>query len=146
VPFIAKELSVKDITLIENNLLAFFIAKQNKIGEFQPIVLYITGDDYSSLTLIVLNKNNSPVGGFNLCGGLDSGPYSTGDSLTTYHANSYSIINPNQIITYRIDQSDFADSVKKPSIIDSSVFSSHIDKDGKIRTKQTVKAHFRKAK
>jgi len=143
VPFIAKELGVKDVSTVENYMQAFFIAKQNKTEDLQPIVLYVVGDDCASLTLIVLDKDRQAVSGFNLCGGLDAGPYSTGDSLTTYEAKSYSSLDKNQIITCRIINSDFADSLKKPSVVDSNVFKSVINKSGKIITAQVVKARYR---
>jgi len=86
---------------------AFFIAKQNKIGDFQPVVLLLTGDDYTSLTLIVLDKNGVPLSGFNLAGGMD-GP--TGESPMIYEAKSYSLLNKDQIISTMIINSDFPDN------------------------------------
>jgi hypothetical protein len=144
VPFIRKELQINNDNHIENLMQAYFVYKQDKVGDSQPIILYINGDEYSSLTLIVLNKDNLPIDGFNLFGGLDSGPYGEGDSLTIFPEKRYSFITNSQIMTYSTIESEFNDSLKKPSIIDSNVFKSYIDKSGKIITKQVVKAQYKK--
>jgi hypothetical protein len=140
-PFISRELTVDNKYAVDL-MQAYFISKQDKIGQFQPIVIYITGDDYTSLTMIILNKNNDYVSGFNVHGGMLSGPEEVGDSIEKFEARRYSIIGKSEITTFKIDESDFTDSLKRPSIIDSIVFKSYIDNKGKIKTKQILKKSY----
>jgi hypothetical protein len=142
-PFISKQLDVND-KYARDLMQAYFISKQDKIGEFQPIIIEVDGDDYGSMILVVLDKNNKPIDAFNLSGGIERGPMMTGDSLLSFDKPSYSFLTKNLITTYRVTETDYTDSTKKEETIDSNVFVSTIDKTGKIITKQTVKAHFRK--
>jgi len=145
-PFIENGLHVKDHSFVRDLMTAYFISKQDKTNGFQPIIVTIFGDDYESMTLIVLDKNNSPVSGYNIAGGAEPGPVEIGDSLITMGTNSYSYLSGNSVKTYTIGETDYKDSTKKAIIIDSNVFVSTIDKTGKINTKQTVKVRFRKSK
>lgn len=123
---------------------AHFIAKQDKIGNLQPIIVQVGGDDYDALKMILLDKNNSVVNVFNITGGMQGGPSTIGDSLTEYEVQNYSYLDKNVITNTKISISDYADSLKKPSIVDSDVFKTVIDNAGKIRTKQTVGREYRK--
>ena len=140
---LAKELGQKDKNLIANLMQAFFIAKQDKIGEYQPIILFLNGDDYMAMKLVVLNKSDEPVDEYILAGGFDSGPYSQGDSLTVFPSESYSILSGGKFITYSSKASEFADSLKKPSMLDSSIFKSTIDNNGEIITKRVFNKIYR---
>jgi hypothetical protein len=144
-PFISKELNV-NYKYSRDLMQAYFISKQKKIGDLQPIIIEINGDDYSSLTMIILNKMNVPVSGFNISGGMQSGPTEIGDSLISYDKKSYSYINDNKILTYRIRETDYTDSTKKDEIIDSNVFASTISRTGKFITKQVTTKKFTKSK
>ncbi len=123
---------------------AYFIAKQDKIGDLQPIIVQVSGDDYDALKMILLDKNNAVVNAFNIAGGMQGGPETIGDSLTQYEARNYSYLNKNIVTNIQINISDFADSLKKPSIIDSAVFKTVIANTGKINTKQTVNEKYHK--
>lgn len=117
---------------------AHFIAKQNKIGDLQPIIVQVGGDDYEALKMILLDKNNSVVNAFNITGGMQGGPWTIGDSLTGYELRNYAYLDKNVITNIKINISDYADSLKKPSIVDSEVYKITIRNNGKISTKQTV--------
>lgn len=141
-PFISNELGV-NYKYVRDLMQAFFISKQQKIGDLQPIILFITGDDYGSTTMIVLNKYNKPISGFNLDGGMQPGPTEIGDSLMEYEAKSFSLINANNITTVRINHTDCTDdSLRKPTIVDSTVFLSKIDKTGHIRTRKVMSKQY----
>jgi hypothetical protein len=79
-PFMKNELGVNDL-YVRKFMDAYFVAKQQKLGELQPIILYITGDDYGSYTLILLDKNQNFINGINVNGGQEPGPEDIGDSL-----------------------------------------------------------------
>jgi len=144
-PFISKLLNVNE-KYPRDLMKAYFISKQNKIGDLQPIIVQIGGDDYNSLTMIILDSYGKPLSGFNVSGGMDGGPTEIGDSLISYEARSYSHINNNEITTYRITEIDHTDTTKKQITIDSNVFKSFIKLDGTISTKQIVKTTFTKLK
>ena len=122
---------------------AYFLSKQEKIGDLQPIILLIDGDDYNSITIIILNKYNRPISGFNLTGGMNSGPTEKGDSVLEYESHGFSLIDGRNITSVRFNHIDFiSDSLKKPSIIDSVVFSTLIDKVGHIKTRKLMSKKF----
>jgi len=140
-PFISKELDVEE-SYSRDLMNAFFIAKQDKIGDLQPVIIYIFGDDYGSTTMILLDKNKKYVNGFNLSGGFGAGPTEMGNSLMIMPTIRESIIKKNIIITKEIIQSDYADSLKRASLVDSTLFKTIIEKTGKFKTKQTVKVKY----
>lgn len=144
-PFVSKTLNVND-KYVRENVIAYFVSKQDKTGDMQPVIVQITADDYSSITMITLNSKNKPVDGFNLQGGPQPGPEAVGDSLTSIELKSYSLINKNIITTYRINELDYNDTTKKNVLIDSNVFVTVIDKPGNFHTRQTVKARYSRPK
>ena len=118
---------------------AYFVSKQDKVAGFQPIILYLTGDDYQALKLIVLDANNKLVDNYNLYGGFNAGPYSQGDTLTIEPTEVYALIDKKQFITYCSTLSYPTDTLKKNSILDSDVYRSTIASTGRISTTQTAK-------
>lgn len=141
-PFVSKDIPVADPKTIPDLMNAYFISKQDKVGEYQPVILFIDGDDYTALTLIVLDKNNNYVSGFNLCGGFNSGPWMQGDTVTAFPDNRISFFNKNQITSYQVSEYLYPDSLKKSSIKDSIVINSYIDKNGKIDSKTVFKKRY----
>jgi hypothetical protein len=140
-PFMAKSLNVKP-EYARDLLTAYFISKQKKIGDLQPIIVSIGGDDYGSLTMIILNKQGQPIDGYNLDGGMQPGPEDIGDVATKFDLKSYSKLKNREITTVRMDEIDYKDTTKKDIQIDSNVFKTLIQTDGSFNTKQTVKTHF----
>jgi hypothetical protein len=131
-----------DSSYAVNQMEAFFIAKQHKIGDLQPLIIRIQGDDYVSLSMILLNKDNKYVSGYNISGGFNSGPDQQGDSIETYEARSYSHLKNSLINTYYIYETDPMDTVKTTALIDSNAFESIISTSGKITTKQVAKVRY----
>ncbi|MCS3737355.1 hypothetical protein [Mucilaginibacter dorajii] len=140
-PFIGKTLDVKP-KFARDLMSAYFISKQKKIGDLQPIIVWITGDDYGSLSMIILNKLHQPIDGYNLDGGMQPGPEDIGDSLMKFDLKSYSKLRNREITTVRMEETDYKDTTKKDIQIDSNVFKTLIQTDGSFNTKQTVKQHF----
>ncbi len=142
-PFILKTLKAQP-DYARDLVRAYFIAKQNKIGDIQPIILHISGDDYMSLTMILLDKNDKYLCGYNISGGIMGGPTSIGDSLESYELKSYSKIGDDQITTYRLTETDHTDTTKKQITIDSNIFETRITPNGNFLTKQTLKSRYTK--
>ncbi|MES2278222.1 MAG: hypothetical protein V4592_19485 [Bacteroidota bacterium] len=141
-PFISKLLDVNDKYAVDL-MQAYFISKQPKIGEFQPIIVSISGDDYNSLTMIILDKNCHYIDAYNVNGGMQPGPNMIGDSTIKIELRSYSIIDKDNIQSIKIDETYSTDSIKKkPSIIDSTVFKTSVDRFGKFKTKQYSISHY----
>ncbi|MDB5126750.1 hypothetical protein [Mucilaginibacter sp.] len=92
--------------------------------------------------MILLDGNNHPVNGFNLFGGMQPGPIEQGDSLTIIPLDKYSVIEGNVITSYEVTHKEFADSLKRPTIVDSVVLKSLIAKSGKIITKTIGKERY----
>ncbi|WDF81057.1 hypothetical protein PQ469_13685 [Mucilaginibacter sp. KACC 22773] len=139
--FIGKTLDVKP-KFARDLMSAYFVSKQKKIGDLQPIIVWITGDDYGSLTMIILNKQNQPIDGYNLDGGMQPGPEEIGDSLIKFDLKSYSKLKNREITTVRMEETKHLDSTRTNVAIDSNVFKTVIQTDGSLNTKQTVKQHF----
>jgi len=142
-PFIMKELGVNE-KYAGDLMSAYFVSKQNKIGNLQPILIKISGDDYGSLTMIILDKSDTPIDGYNVEGGKEGGPTEIGDSLIRFEARRYSHINNNVITTYDINETDHTDTTKKQELIDSEVYKTVINKNGTFSTRRIVKVGFAK--
>jgi hypothetical protein len=130
-PFLPKGYGVD---YAKEEMWAWLVAKQQKIGNFQPIIVSEVGvHDYEALQLVVLDKMGEPVDEFDL---EEENPFPHNAGYPyTYHA--YSLLNKNEIESYRI--SERTDSAKRQVIIDSNVFRSIIGTNGKIATKQIAK-------
>ncbi len=133
-PILKKDLGV-DAEYSGKFILCYFISKQEKFGQYQPIVIYSTGDDYSSLILAVLDSTFNPISHLVLSGGLFAGPYEANDSITSWGEETFSKINDNEINSYVSKTYVWTDSRDDSAFIDSLVFSSKIRDNGTIETK-----------
>ncbi|HXB10374.1 MAG TPA: hypothetical protein VNZ45_00190 [Bacteroidia bacterium] len=112
---------------------ARFVAKQDKVGDLQPIIVSAHGDDYAALILLVLDKNNKVTSHLILSGGLNGGPDNEiPDSLIFYH-DMQSTLQNDVIKTYilKVQQSE-KDSTSLP-IIDSISYTRKILPTGEIK-------------
>jgi hypothetical protein len=124
-------------TYINDYMYSYFISKQDKIGDYQPIIVSAHGDDYGALILLLLDKNNKPVSHILLCGGLSAGPDGElGDSIVLLHDRE-SLIKHDTIITYilRVRQPENKDNALPT--IDSISYIRKILATGEIKTIKT---------
>lgn len=128
-PFIKQELKL-DPAYVRDWMNAWFVAKQDKIGGLQPVIIRLDGDDYGAVTMILLDDNNRYVGGCNISGGEQPGPTEVGDSLEVYSWKDYAVINKNVIINYQLERTDYKDKSKHISVVDSVVYRIKIDNKG----------------
>jgi hypothetical protein len=133
-PIMKKDLGV-NAEYSEKFILSHFISKQNKLGKYQPIVIYSTGDDYTSLILVVLDSTINPISHIVLNGGQFAGPYEVNDSLTSWGKVTYSTINGSEINSYISKTYVWTDSRNNSAFIDSLVLSSKIRDNGTIETR-----------
>lgn len=139
--FLSKELNVT-AEYARDWMNAYYISRQDKIGDLQPIILKIDGDDYGSVTLILLDKNNNYVSGYNIAGGMLPGPNERGDSLIVYNWRSYARLNKGAITNYDLERSDYKDTTKKVSLIDSIITSIRFDDKGRFSSSVIEVKHF----
>lgn len=118
---------------------AYFISIQEKVGDYQPIIIQLTGDDYGSLLYIVLDKQNNPVSHLLISGGECGGPISETDSTMEMCPITQAFMNKNKINWYRLHVTERKITKEEdkimPSIIDSVYFQSEINTEGKMITK-----------
>jgi hypothetical protein len=133
-PIMKKDLGV-DPEYSEKFILSHFISKQEKIGKYQPIIIYSTGDDYTSLMFVVLDSTINPISHLILWGGLFAGPYEINDSLTSWGKETSSKINDNEITSYISKTYVWSDARNDTALIDSLAYQSKIRDNGTIETK-----------
>ena len=84
----------------------YFISKQEKIGDFQPIIIDVDASHYNDLLLIVLDKMNLPVSYLVLNKGVNEDThaiFNLADSLyRTFHCGA-SLLQKNEIYWYRVN-------------------------------------------
>ncbi|PTQ96969.1 hypothetical protein C8P68_104463 [Mucilaginibacter yixingensis] len=129
-PFIKQELKL-DPAYVRDEMNAWFVAKQDKIGDLQPIIIDLEGDDYGAVVMVLLDSNNKYVSGYNISGGEQPGPTEVGDSLEVYQWKNYAVINKNIITNYQLEKTDYTDTLKHVSLIDSVVYKIEIDNKGR---------------
>ncbi len=120
---------------------AYFVSIQNKIGDIQPVIISISTDDYDALVLINLNKNNKITSTFELNNGFCAGPSSI-DTITYFCPIKYSFIDKSEIKTIKIKYSTKDINTIDKAIVDSIVYLSKIQLDGKIKTTQLDSVRF----
>src|SRR5689334_1963867 len=75
----------------------YYISKQPKVGDVQPIIIWGSGDDFSELMLLTLDKKNKPIDSYSLsefCFGMDE----LGDTLVALCPRIRSLVYPSKII------------------------------------------------
>lgn len=111
----------------------YLFSKQKKEKEYQPIVFFVVGDDYSALTLLTIDSLGHPIDKINIDGGYWGGPTEIGDSLLLSMEPTFSKLEKNQIIMSR---STYYERINETDsfFVDSVVYKSRIDPKGKITT------------
>ncbi len=79
---------------------AFFVAKQEKVGNIQPIIIEYNGEDFDALFMVLLDLNNKPVSSYILNGGWNGGPDNIGDSIMVLIPDINSEMESGRIITH----------------------------------------------
>ncbi len=120
------------------------ISWQDKMGDLQPFIVRIDGQDYNGLVYIVLNKYNIPVSKFELTGG----PYDViTDSTYVMPTYFHSKIRNGEIDSYKLYMYYWVgDSIQRPFNIDSICSKSMVQPDGKIITTRTDSVRYTRMK
>lgn len=134
-PILKKDLGVEK-EYVKSFLISYFISKQDKIGDYQPLIIWTSGDDYTSLILTLVDSTLNPVSHFVLNGGMYAGPYEINDSLTSWGEEKHSTINGTTINTYSINTYVWTDSRNDSAFVDSLTYKSQISQNGQIKTEK----------
>ena len=134
-PILKQELGV-DKDYVKSFMISYFISKQDKIGDYQPVIIWISGDDYTSLILTLVDSTLNPVSHLVLNGGLFAGPYEFNDSLTCWGEDKYSKINKNRIESYTLNTYVWTDSRNDSVFVDSINYKYQIMENGQIKTEK----------
>jgi hypothetical protein len=123
---------------------AYFIAKQEKLGDLTPIIISLNGDDYGALLYLLLDKDYKPVSYIELHGGQCGGPGPlTRDSLMPLCTIKHSFLKGNEISSY-ILQPLLKFNQDLPAVIDSVTYKSVIQPDGRIVTKRIDSTRYKR--
>lgn len=131
-----------DPSYVVRYMSADFISKQEPIGDLQPIICWLNGDDYEALLYIVLDKDQKPVDHFVMYGGENGGPVAETDSTLELVPVIHSFLKGNEIKWYSLTEFVRTDSVTAPSIFDSIDYLSKILPSGEIETKRLDSTRF----
>lgn len=138
---------VSPILNIESNYVVEYmyghlISKQDKIYNYNPIIVFVNGDDYGALIYILLDKENKPVSHFVMHGGFCGGDYQLNDSTQGHCPIIHSTISKDIINSYTLKYFDKLDTITRPSIIDSISYLIKIKENGKLETKKIDSVRF----
>lgn len=121
---------------------ARYVAKQKKIGNIQPIIIYVSSDDYSSYILVTLDNKKHLIDLCEIAGGWFESPHGLNDSIGETGGDSFFTIvdqhNINKFVTkyiykYYLDSNNsfnIGDDIGK----DSLYYRIKIENSGKITT------------
>ena len=134
-PILKQELGVEK-DYVDLFMTSYFISKQEKIENYQPLIIWTSGDDYCSLILILIDSTLNPVSHFVLNGGIFAGPYELNDSLTCLGEEKYSKIIGSEIQSYTLNKYVWTDSRNNTTFVDSIIYKSQILENGQIKTEK----------
>lgn len=134
-PLLHKDLGrAVDTNYVKRFTTSYFISKQNKVGQYQPLIIWSSGDDYTSLILAIVDSCLNPVSHLVLSGGLFGGPFETNDTLSSWGEDKFSKINNNEISTCILKTYVWTVNPDSTMIIDSLSYKSVIMDNGQIET------------
>jgi hypothetical protein len=125
-----------DTLWIRMDIQAYFISKQEKIGNIQPIIIQTSGTDFAALLLINLDNKGNLLSGMILTGGENSSPQGELDSLLFLRPYTRCFFNKNHIKSYTLSAMVEKNRNNKLAIIDSVNYESVIESNGTIKTKK----------
>jgi hypothetical protein len=123
---------------------AHFIARQNPIGDYTPIVVLVNADDYSALQFVLLDKYFKPVAHYCLHGGFCAGPEADDGKIMEYCPEKQSVINGDEIRSYVLHIFVSDDTTVSPATIDSINYMSKVVPTGKIETRQVDSVSYKR--
>jgi hypothetical protein len=118
-PVVTSEMTMIDANYVTNWMEGRFISKQKNIGEFLPIIVLVSGDDYEALFFILLDKSYNPISHYRMYGGFNGGPSEGPDSTLELSPVIHTFIRGNEFASYSLTEFMRPDSIARLSIIDS---------------------------
>jgi hypothetical protein len=134
-----------DADYVIHFMTASFVSKQNKIGDFTPIIAKVNGDDYSGLFYIILDKSFNPISSLLVSGGLCAGPNEISDSSLQMCPVINSFFKDNTVSSYILTETINPPKIKTElAIFDSLSYISTITSTGQIETRLIDSLRFRR--
>jgi len=101
-------------------------------GQFNPIVIKVSGDDYSALRLLTFDDNERLISDYEISGGPCGGPTELEDKIEFCPSRISRMTSPTTFLVKTIQEfyEDWDDS--KPSEVDSTQWKIEIDQHGQI--------------
>lgn len=121
-----------------------FIAKQQLIHGFTPIIIDAKGDDYSALFYIVIDSTKKLVSSLRIEGGLNAGPNHINDTLMQISGLQNFYLKGDTIISYNLYLTFNPVIQTQQGICDSVVYTSIINAQGKIQTHRTDSVRYKR--
>lgn len=113
---------------------SYFISKQQKVGNYQPITIWTEGLDNCCLLLVVVDSTFKPISHTILKGNYGCALKQINKNVDCVTEYTYSTLKRNKIISCRITTYF---NIDKEVYKDSIVYRSEIQKDGLIKTQKT---------
>jgi len=120
-----------DLRTVSFGFNAYFVSKQDEIGSLTPIIVNISGTDYSAQWLMLLNSNQLPVSKLEL-GHQEPGPMIVTDTSLTDWPQNINYFNHDTIKTVSVLKTH--DRKSNLVTLDSLIFTRKILQTGEIIT------------
>jgi len=121
---------------LDSNEQSFYISKQQKAGEFQPVILWNYGVDNYCLLLVVVDSTLTPISHTILNGNYGTGIEKSDKNISYWTQFKHSKVNGTIITSCKIT-TFYNDLNSKEIYIDSIILKSEILKNGLIKTQRT---------
>lgn len=111
------------------------VAKQNKIENIQPIILYVQSDDYSSYLMVLLDEKNEPINYKEIAGGWFFFPNEK-DTIMEFNEKRYCNIIDDSMMDYYITRDiSLVDTTAGDAVFrDSISYKIKMERTGKFTT------------
>jgi hypothetical protein len=116
---------------LDTNYFEYFNYKELG-GQFKPIVIKVSGDDYSALRLLTFDDNERLIGDYEIAGGQCGGPTELDDKIEFCAAKTGKMISPTSLIIKSVQEyyRDWNDAI--PMQVDSTHWKIEINNTGLI--------------
>jgi hypothetical protein len=122
---------VKWSNKLDTNYFEYFSYKQLG-GQFKPIVIKVSGDDYSALRLLTFDNSEHLIGDYEIAGGQCGGPTELEDKIEFCPKKTSKMISPTSLLLKSVQEyyRDWNDSI--PMQVDSTHWKIEINNKGQI--------------
>jgi hypothetical protein len=116
---------------LDTNYFEYFKYKEFD-GQFKPMVIHVSGDDYFALTLLTFDENENLIADYEIAGGPCGGPTELEDKIEFCPVRTSEMVSPTTFLIKSIQEyyKDWQDSI--PMQVDSTHWKIEITNKGQI--------------